>query len=93
MCSWSTGWRSAPCRLQASLGRADLWAEAALLERLLYKNHSQHRGARHYKRLQEVRRLLRLLREAQLPGAAAGLHAGLSAARQSGALLAPISLG
>lgn len=82
-----------PLPPQAALARADLWAEAALLERLLYKNRSQHRGSRHYKKLLEVRRLLRLLREAALPVAAAALHAGLSAARQSGALAAPISLG
>jgi hypothetical protein len=39
----------------AQLARADLWAEAALLERLLYKSRSQHRGARHFQRLLEVR--------------------------------------
>lgn len=41
--------------LQAALARPDLWQEAALLERLLYKNANQHRGAQHFQRLQEVR--------------------------------------
>ena len=40
---------------QANLQREDLWQEAALLDRLLYKNRSQHRGSHHFRRLLEVR--------------------------------------
>lgn len=40
---------------QAALARPDLWQELALLEKLLYKNANQHRGARHFQGLQEVR--------------------------------------
>jgi hypothetical protein len=48
--------RAAPLAGAAdALTREDLWAEAALLERLLYKNKSQHRGSRHYERLLEAR--------------------------------------
>ena len=48
--------RTAPLSGAAdALARPDLWAEAALLERLLYKSRSQHRSARHYARLLEVR--------------------------------------
>jgi hypothetical protein len=41
--------------IQVSLQRSDLWREAALLERLLYKNKHQHRGSHHFTKLQEVR--------------------------------------
>jgi len=48
--------RSAPLSgASTALAREDLWAEAALLERLLYKSRSQHRSSRHYARLLEVR--------------------------------------
>ena len=48
--------RTAPLSGAAdALARPDLWAEAALLERLLYKSRSQHRSSRHYARLLEVR--------------------------------------
>ena len=40
---------------QAALARPDLWREVTLLEKLLYKNANQHRGAQHFQRLQEVR--------------------------------------
>jgi Domain of unknown function (DUF4477) len=41
--------------LQASFQQPELWREAALLDRLLYKNRSQHRSSCHFQRLQEVR--------------------------------------
>lgn len=44
-----------PCLLQTALARRDLWLEAQLLEKLLYKNANQHRGAQHFQRLHEVR--------------------------------------
>ena len=41
--------------LQASsLARTDLWQEALLLEKLLYKNSNQHHSSLHYQRLLEV---------------------------------------
>ena len=43
------------CGAQASLEREDLWREVALLERLIYKNRSQHRSSIHFRRLLEVR--------------------------------------
>ena len=43
------------CPLQGELARPDLWQEYLLLEKLLYKNANQHRGAQHFQRLQEVR--------------------------------------
>ncbi|KAK9845469.1 hypothetical protein WJX81_007310 [Elliptochloris bilobata] len=61
--------------LQGALARTDLSREAALLERLLYKNKQQHRASQHYRRLLEVRRHLRLLRDLQLPGLLADLAA------------------
>jgi hypothetical protein len=43
--------------IQVSLQRSDLWREAALLERLLYKNKHQHRGSHYFTKLQEVGRI------------------------------------
>ncbi|KAK9829709.1 hypothetical protein WJX72_007460 [[Myrmecia] bisecta] len=60
--------------LQGSLARDDLWRETTLFERLLYKNHNQHRTAKHYHKLAEVRRLLRLLRSLQLSQLIGELH-------------------
>lgn len=37
--------------LQRTIMREDLWREAALLDRLLYKNASQHRQAKYFKQL------------------------------------------
>ena len=39
---------------QAALERQDLWREVAILERLIYKNRSQHRSSVHFRRLLEV---------------------------------------
>ncbi|KAL4437263.1 hypothetical protein ABPG75_004402 [Micractinium tetrahymenae] len=72
--------------LQAPLARPDLWLEAQLLEKLLYKNANQHRGAQHFQRLQEVRRLLSLLRSQQLDRRVGALHEALAAAQQRGSL-------
>eukprot|EP00873_Tetraselmis_striata_P005519 jgi/Tetstr1/425783/TSEL_001566.t1 len=57
------GWEA----LQERLACQQLWLEVALLEKLMYKNKSQHRGAAHFKRMQEVIRNLRLLRELCIP--------------------------
>lgn len=54
--------------LQASLDAPDLWVEAALLSKLVYKNSSQHRGTPYMRRLRQVLRELRLLEALQLPG-------------------------
>ena len=58
---------SPSCPLQGELARPDLWQECLLLEKLLYKNANQHRGAQHFQRLQEVRvrRRCRLLSPAK----------------------------
>lgn len=39
---------------QVSLQFPDLVKEAALLDRLLYKNRNQHRGSLHFRKLSEV---------------------------------------
>lgn len=40
--------RAVPCHaVQAGVAREDLWQEAALLRRLLYKNANQHRSSHH----------------------------------------------
>ena len=44
--------------LQGAFQLEDLWREARLLDRLIYKSKSQHRGTPHYKRLVEVRHML-----------------------------------
>ena len=41
-------------RLQGSLVRTDLWYEAALLSKLLYKSKNQHRSSKHFQYLSEV---------------------------------------
>ena len=40
--------------LQAALSNPDLWAEVALLERMVYKNRSQHRGSHLLQHTHEV---------------------------------------
>jgi len=40
--------------LQGSLVRTDLWYEAALLSKLLYKSKNQHRSSKHFQYLSEV---------------------------------------
>lgn len=57
-----------PLCLQGSLECPDLWVEAALLGKLIYKNNSQHRGTSYLRRLRHVLRELRLLSAMQLPG-------------------------
>lgn len=42
---------------QGSLARRDLWYEAALLKKLLYKSKNQHRSSKHFQCLSEVCRL------------------------------------
>jgi hypothetical protein len=71
---------SCPNFPQGALRCEELWREAALLERLLYKNAAQHRAGRPFHRLAAVRRLARLLRAADGEGAAARLHADLAPA-------------
>lgn len=41
--------------LQASLLLPDLWQEAAVLQRLHYKNNNQHRAAKHQQAVGQVR--------------------------------------
>ncbi|EFN52999.1 hypothetical protein CHLNCDRAFT_137446 [Chlorella variabilis] len=72
--------------LEGALARTDLWQELQLLGKLLYKNSHQHRGAQHFQRLQEIRRLLSLLKGMQLERRAAAFHAAFQAARQRGKL-------
>jgi hypothetical protein len=67
-------------RPQASPCTASLWQEAALLEQLAYKNVNQHNGTRPFQRLEEVRRLLRLARGADVATALGALHDALSLA-------------
>lgn len=40
--------------IQGSLSRRDLWYEAALLKKLLYKSKNQHRSSKHFQYLSEV---------------------------------------
>ena len=40
---------------QGSLARKDLWYEAALLKKLLYKSKNQHRSSKHFQYLTQVR--------------------------------------
>ena len=47
--------------MQGSLARPDLWYEAALLNRLMYKSKSQHHGSKHFKYLSEVFQLQPLI--------------------------------
>ena len=42
---------AAPCCLAAP----ELWREAALLDKIVYKNANQHASSRHFHRLLEVR--------------------------------------
>lgn len=65
---------------QASPCAASLWQEAALLEQLAYKNSNQHRGTRPFQRLEEVRRLLRLARGADVAASLGALRDALSLA-------------
>jgi hypothetical protein len=53
--------------LQAALQLPDLWYEADMLQRLIYKNSSQHRGGHVMRTLRGVHRQLRLLAALQLP--------------------------
>lgn len=45
------------------LAKTDAWTEAALLDRLHYKNKNQHRRALYFRRFEEVRRVLRRLQK------------------------------
>lgn len=45
-----------PRMLQASLQLPELWQEAAVLQRLTYKNKNQHRASKHLQAVQQVRR-------------------------------------
>ncbi len=68
----------AACRFharQAALRCPDLWQEAALLRRLLYKNSGQHHGSLHMRRLRHVSRLLAALQGADAAGALGDLQA------------------
>ena len=40
--------------IQGVLARRDLWYEAALLKKLLYKSKNQHRSSKHFQYLSEV---------------------------------------
>ncbi|GIL82468.1 hypothetical protein Vretimale_11912 [Volvox reticuliferus] len=60
--------------LKACLHANSFWSEVAILDRLVYKNTSQHRGAHLMRYLKEVRRTLTLLRELQLEGLVDDLH-------------------
>ncbi|RKO89283.1 hypothetical protein BDK51DRAFT_26637 [Blyttiomyces helicus] len=53
--------------------RKEFWTEAATIDRLRYKNHSQHRGSMHFGKIMEVRRLLGRLRELALEGVMDGI--------------------
>ncbi|KAG2446996.1 hypothetical protein HYH02_008150 [Chlamydomonas schloesseri] len=53
---------------RASLAAGVLWAEAAMLRRLLYKNTHQHRGGHFMRYLLEVRRALAQLQSLRLDG-------------------------
>lgn len=78
--------------LLPALSRPDLWHEAAVLERLLYKSKAAHRGSRHFERLRELARRLRALRALQL-GAQCELLSSLLPRTQPGsALPTPASL-
>ncbi|KAJ2716599.1 hypothetical protein H4R19_000552 [Coemansia spiralis] len=49
-------------RLAAGLGkRNELWQDQTLLQRIFYRNWNQHRGSLYYRRLYELRRVLRIL--------------------------------
>ncbi|KAL0021447.1 hypothetical protein WJX79_000584 [Trebouxia sp. C0005] len=52
--------------LQGSLVRTDLWYEAALLSKLLYKSKNQHRSSKHFQYLSEVKQCMKLLQQLQL---------------------------
>ncbi|KAL6749708.1 hypothetical protein V8C86DRAFT_3031758 [Haematococcus lacustris] len=61
--------------LQATLQCPDLWTEFALLQRLIYKNTSQHRSSTFMRQLRAVSRQLSLLQALQLPQCLGDLHA------------------
>ena len=74
---------------QGILSLPALWSEVSLLDKLLYKNRSQHRGSLHFKRLLEVQRLVRLFKELScdrlVEGIALGSKGAQSGARQRNA--------
>lgn len=72
-----------------ALEAPELWAELALLERLLYKSKSQHRGSRHFQRLVAVRAALRRLRSLELAPSLRRLRACLPAAERPQAATLP----
>ncbi|KAL4855851.1 hypothetical protein ACK3TF_003618 [Chlorella vulgaris] len=72
--------------LEGALARPDLWQEYQLLDKLLYKNANQHHGSQHFHALQEVRRLLKLLKSMHLEQRASSFHAAFQAAKQRGSL-------
>lgn len=78
--------------LQGCLAAPDLWHDASLLEKLVYKNANQHASGHHMHRLLEVRRLLRLLKALQLGALVGALHEQLAAARKQGSLPSTASL-
>ncbi|KAG0245034.1 hypothetical protein BGW41_004291 [Actinomortierella wolfii] len=55
-------------QFRASFQKRDFWAEVAILERLYYKNKSQHRQAAHFQKLHECRRLASRIRDLNLAG-------------------------
>ncbi|KAF9161456.1 hypothetical protein DFQ26_004532 [Actinomortierella ambigua] len=53
---------------RASFHKRGFWEEVAILERLYYKNKSQHRQAAHFQKLHECRRLVARIRDLNLAG-------------------------
>ncbi|KAJ2771849.1 hypothetical protein IWQ57_002024 [Coemansia nantahalensis] len=54
-------------QLAAGLGkRSELWQDQALLQRIFYRNWNQHRGSLYYRRLYELRRVLRVLAQTRI---------------------------
>ncbi|GLI70715.1 hypothetical protein VaNZ11_015739, partial [Volvox africanus] len=54
--------------LKACLDASSFWNEVCILDRLIYKNTYQHRGAHLMRYMKEMRRVLTLLRELHLEG-------------------------
>ncbi|GAB4821461.1 hypothetical protein N2152v2_008507 [Parachlorella kessleri] len=69
------------------LGSPELALEVALFNKLLYKNTNQHRGTPYFCHLAEVRRLLGLVKELQLPSLITDLLEFLQKARAEQRLL------
>ncbi|WIA21497.1 hypothetical protein OEZ85_000701 [Tetradesmus obliquus] len=60
--------------LQASLQLPELWQEAAVLQRLTYKNKNQHRASKHLQAVQQVCKTLKLFKQLQLQQLLQELH-------------------